>query len=130
MLGYESAEDLMQDGSRDDLLNASQRQQLLEESERDDRINSIDAVWRRKDGKRITVRLSGRAVRGSEGNVSSFELFAEDVTQRLALEEQLRHSQKMEAVGRMARQYRSRFQQSDCGDLRSNGTFARYGRSK
>src|SRR5438128_2619034 len=65
------------------------------------RFNGLVAEWVRKDGSSVIVRLSGRAIRG-ERNAFFFELFAEDVTERRALEQQLRQAQKMEAVGRLA----------------------------
>jgi PAS domain S-box-containing protein len=61
----------------------------------------LTAEWKRKDNTTTVVRVSGRSVaNGGEGLV--FELFAEDVTERRALEQQLRQSQKMEAIGRLA----------------------------
>jgi two-component system, cell cycle sensor histidine kinase and response regulator CckA len=63
--------------------------------------DGLTAEWKRKDGSSIAVRVSGRAV-SNGGKTKTFELFAEDVTERRALEQQLRQSQKMEAIGRLA----------------------------
>jgi two-component system cell cycle sensor histidine kinase/response regulator CckA len=103
MLGYDSAEELVQGSSAFNVFhNPSQRAAVLEGLNKHDRIGSHDAVWKRRDGKTITVRLSGRTVRDAKGEVAAFEMLVEDVTQRMILEEQLRHSQKMEAIGRLA----------------------------
>jgi PAS domain S-box-containing protein len=66
-----------------------------------EKFHGLPADWVRKDHTSTNVRLSGRAFR-DKGNTIFFELFAEDVTVRRALEQQLRHAQKMEAVGRLA----------------------------
>ena len=63
--------------------------------------NGVAAEWLRHDGTPIVVRISGRTIHDQK-NAPSYELFTEDVTERRTLELQLRQSQKMEAVGRLA----------------------------
>jgi|GEM_PF-1288220 len=64
--------------------------------------DSAEVEWKRKDGTPIVVRLSGRLVTDAYGAPQGFEVIAEDITQRRALEEQLQQAFKMEAIGRLA----------------------------
>ncbi len=102
MLGYDSAEDLMQVNMADVYADPEERGRLLREYEQRDRVEGARVLWRRKDGTVIDVRISGRTVRDRKKALRGFEMIVEDVTERSALEEQLRQSQKMEAVGRLA----------------------------
>ena len=103
MLGYGSDSELMaQDLSADLIGDPSQSKILLEFFKSQTQFRGIEVGWKQKDGKLITVSLTGRPVRDEEGTLKHFEMIAEDVTERKALEAQLRQSQKMESVGRLA----------------------------
>src|SRR5260370_10986662 len=103
MLGYDSpAELLAMNVATGIFCNPEEAVKLATQCNLQGRLDGVDAEWRRKSGKPITVRLSGRSVSNVPGSLAYLEVIAEDVTERRTLEEQLRQSQKMEAVGRLA----------------------------
>ncbi|HWC15825.1 MAG TPA: PAS domain S-box protein [Terriglobales bacterium] len=103
MLGYSSAEELLAiDMARDLYSDPDQRAAIIKSCEESGCLESCELRWKRKDGRIITVRLSGSCFKNEHGEAVGFEMIAEDVSERRALEEQLRQSQKMEAVGRLA----------------------------
>jgi PAS domain S-box-containing protein len=101
MLGYASAVELVGRNLANLYADSQQWFVVADYFQSSQRFNGLVADWVCKDGDPITVRLSGSTIRG-EQNAAFFELFAEDVTEHRALEEQLRQAQKMEAVGRLA----------------------------
>ncbi|HUA16333.1 MAG TPA: ATP-binding protein [Verrucomicrobiae bacterium] len=102
MLGYNSSEELL--GKHIYALYADSDQwfTLADMLRTSSPFKGLAAEWIRKDGTPTVVRVSGRSVANGQRGGVVFELFAEDVTERRALEQQLRQSQKMEAVGRLA----------------------------
>jgi PAS domain S-box-containing protein len=103
MLGY-AVEELQTLNMIDVYRSASERAALIERyhARHSGGALSTDITWRRKDGSEIIVHVTARIVRLDDGT-RCFEGIVEDITERRALEEQLRQAQKMEAVGRLAR---------------------------
>ncbi len=102
MLGYDSeAELLALDLERDVYATRDERPRLIQRYRERGRIDGLEVDWKRKDGTPLTVRLSGRPMHNDIGQLESFEMFVEDVSERRTLEAQLRQAQKMEAIGQL-----------------------------
>jgi len=106
MLGYTSAEELLKvrlsDGIYADPL---ERQRVIEEREKNyagQDTGKFIYRWKRKDGAEITVKLVGSRKYNASREQEFYEIFAENITDKLQKEKQLLQAQKMEAVGLLA----------------------------
>src|SRR5205807_4543749 len=101
LLGHDSEHSLMQLDSFSALFKEElEYGGVMQEVRETGRVEE-EVIWLRKDGTARKVRLECRRV--TEASQSpSFEGIVEDLSEQSSLEEQLRQSQKMEAVGRLA----------------------------
>jgi PAS domain S-box-containing protein len=103
ILGYESENDLLSlNLAADIFLPGQYSASRFRHPGRQKQFARIEAQWRRKDGKTISVELSGREVLDNESESLYFEVIVEDVSHQRGIEQRLRQVQKMEAVGRLA----------------------------
>jgi two-component system cell cycle sensor histidine kinase/response regulator CckA len=63
---------------------------------------NVEATRLHKDGSTIAVRMHTAPMRDPEGRVTGAMALLEDLRETRKLEQQVRHSQKMEAIGRLA----------------------------
>lgn len=69
---------------------------------RDGRVFRDEAEWLAADGRTIPVHLSAAIQHDSEGHVMSLVFVGLDLRERRQLEVELRHAQKLEALGQLA----------------------------
>jgi PAS domain S-box-containing protein len=102
MLGYSSEEELLRaDLGRDLYTDPGERDRLIVKYSQATGWICEETTWRRRDRTPLPLRLTGRAVRDDAKRVIGFEMFVEDLTEQQKTERQLRHAQRMEAVGRL-----------------------------
>jgi len=101
MLGYDSPNEVVKLNTANLYADQEERSRLVQKWLETERIED-EVNWNRRNGEIIRVRLSGRTLTDRHGIVQGFEFIAEDVTERRALEAQLRQAQKIEAVGQLA----------------------------
>jgi two-component system cell cycle sensor histidine kinase/response regulator CckA len=102
MLGCVSVDELIGIGLRHLFVDPEVLADLVRRSREGAHFAGEEALWERKNGTTIRVRLSGRLIEGHDATPALFEVIVEDVTEQHRLHEQLRQSQKMEAIGQLA----------------------------
>jgi diguanylate cyclase (GGDEF)-like protein/PAS domain S-box-containing protein len=92
MLGYGSREELISlNLATEIMLDPFERAQLFKSFRQTGQVDLIEVEWKRKDGKPMKVRLSGRQVGVGEGVPDGCEMIAEDVTAHCTSDDHLRH---------------------------------------
>ncbi len=91
MLGCGTREELLAMNLGSDIVqDPAKWKQLFEQSAKGDLIEPVEMEWTRTDHIPLKVRLSGRQVSSDQGELSAYELIAEDVTKQRELEDHLR----------------------------------------
>ena len=100
---YASKEEMLSlDIGRDLYWNPEARQEAEKLFTSQGFVEDLELELKTRTGKRVRVRETASPVYGERGEIVGFRGILRDVTEQRKVEEQLRQSQKMDAVGRLA----------------------------
>ncbi|GIK43103.1 MAG: hypothetical protein BroJett011_69360 [Chloroflexota bacterium] len=102
LLGYDAVEELLQSDLFQYLNNTPDLDKFTQTLAQQGFIKDFEFTLRKKDGQKVTVLGTAMAMYNEAGEIAAYQAIVRDITERKHLEEQLRQSQKMEAVGRLA----------------------------
>lgn len=103
LFGYSSKEEIFKINISNDLYtNPADREIFQKALEKEGYVKDYEVVFKRKDGKNITVLLTANTVQDDKGNIIAYRGIMKDITERKHLEHQLLQAQKMEAIGQLA----------------------------
>lgn len=102
ILGYSSAEELMQTPILNLYENPTDRNSFLAELNASGSVRNRELLFRKKDGTPLIAASTATAVTDNHGEIVWIDGILEDITEKRTLEKQLRHAQKMEAIGTLA----------------------------
>jgi PAS domain S-box-containing protein len=102
IFGYDSIDEFMKIHVSDLYQNPEERKLFVEEIMRNGSVKDRELLLRKKDGTPIWISVTANVVCDDKGNIEWIDGVLEDITLKRRLEEQLRQSQKMEAIGTLA----------------------------
>jgi len=102
MLGYSESDLLIRNLQTEIFADPKHYSEFVEKLESRGACHGYETNWFEQRGHPIAVSLSGRSVSDVGGNIVYLDFFAENISERKQLEEQLRQAQKMQAVGQLA----------------------------
>jgi two-component system sensor histidine kinase UhpB len=102
ILGFESADELVQRSMESLYYDPLDRARFIEKYEPSGTVSDLELRWRRKDGTPIWIHLDAHAVKDRDGRTRYYEGFVRDISERKRAEEALRVSEE-----KFARAFRS-----------------------